>query len=69
MLPGDAIGRVTLPVVVRSARVVLRGDARAAPSDHWGVLADLDIDGIALGGSRGLETWDETARLLWPDQP
>jgi endonuclease/exonuclease/phosphatase family metal-dependent hydrolase len=55
-------------VAVRSARVVLRGDAQAAPSDHWGVVADLDIDGIALGGGRGLETWDETARLLWPDQ-
>ena len=56
-------------VVVRSARVVLKGDAQAAPSDHWGVLADLDLDGVALGGGRGLETWDETARLLWPDQP
>ncbi|MGY1618149.1 endonuclease/exonuclease/phosphatase family protein [Geodermatophilus sp. SYSU D00691] len=56
-------------VAVRSARVVLTGDAQAAPSDHWGVLADLDLDGIALGGGRGLETWEETARLLWPDQP
>jgi endonuclease/exonuclease/phosphatase family metal-dependent hydrolase len=56
-------------IAVRAARVVLKGDAQAAPSDHWGVLADLDLDGIALGGGRGLETWDETARLLWPDQP
>ncbi|WP_448625113.1 endonuclease/exonuclease/phosphatase family protein [Geodermatophilus sp. URMC 64] len=55
-------------VVVRSARVVLKGDAQAAPSDHWGLLADLELDGIALGGGRGLETWDDTARLLWPDQ-
>ncbi|MGY1602401.1 endonuclease/exonuclease/phosphatase family protein [Geodermatophilus sp. SYSU D00815] len=56
-------------VAIRSARVVLRGDAHAAPSDHWGVLADLELDGIALGGGRGLETWEETARLLWPDRP
>ena len=56
-------------IAVRSARVVLKGDAQAAPSDHWGVLADLELDGIALGGGRGLETWAETARLLWPDQP
>src|SRR3954453_3744318 len=52
-------------VAVRSARVVLVGDAQAAPSDHWGVLADVDLDGIALGGGRGLETWEETAQLLW----
>ena len=56
-------------VAVRSARVVLEGDARAAPSDHWGVLADVDLDGIALGGGRGLDTWEETARMLWPEQP
>jgi endonuclease/exonuclease/phosphatase family metal-dependent hydrolase len=56
-------------VAVRSARVVLKGDAQAAPSDHWGLLADLELDGIALGGGRGLDTWEETARLLWPDQP
>jgi hypothetical protein len=49
--------------------VVLKGDAQAAPSDHWGVVADLELDGIALGGGRGLETWAQTARLLWPDQP
>jgi len=56
-------------VAVRSARVVLKGDAQAAPSDHWGVLADVDLDGITLGGGRGLETWEESAGLLWPDQP
>jgi len=56
-------------VVVRSARVVLKGTAQAAPSDHWGLLADLGVDAVALGGGRGLEAWEETARLLWPDQP
>jgi endonuclease/exonuclease/phosphatase family metal-dependent hydrolase len=30
-------------VVVRSCEVVCRGTADAAPSDHWGVLADLDL--------------------------
>jgi endonuclease/exonuclease/phosphatase family metal-dependent hydrolase len=55
-------------VVVRSCRVVLTGTAQAAPSDHYGVLADLEIDGVALGGGRGLETWAETAAQLWPEQ-
>ena len=53
-------------VVIRSCRVVLVGTPEAAPSDHWGVLADLDLDGVALGGGRGLEAWDETAAVLWP---
>ena len=30
------------------------------------VVADLDLDGIRLGGGRGLETWEETAVRLWP---
>jgi endonuclease/exonuclease/phosphatase family metal-dependent hydrolase len=53
-------------VVVRSCQVVLCGTAQAAPSDHYGVLADLDLDGVALGGGRGLEAWPETESLLWP---
>jgi endonuclease/exonuclease/phosphatase family metal-dependent hydrolase len=53
-------------VVVRSCEVVLTGTPDAAPSDHYGVLADLEIDGIALGGGRGLDTWSETEALLWP---
>ena len=55
-------------VVIRSCQVALKGTADAAPSDHWGVLADLDLDGIALGGGRGLETWEDTAARLWPDR-
>jgi hypothetical protein len=47
---------------------VLTGTADAAPSDHYGVLADLELDGVALGGGRGLETWAETASQLWPEQ-
>ncbi|MDG4825767.1 endonuclease/exonuclease/phosphatase family protein [Asanoa sp. WMMD1127] len=53
-------------VVVRSCRVVLTGTTQAAPSDHFGVLADLDLDGIALGDGRGLETWPATEATLWP---
>ena len=53
-------------VVIRSCEVVLNGTPDAAPSDHWGVLADLDLDGVTLGSGRGLETWEETAARLWP---
>jgi endonuclease/exonuclease/phosphatase family metal-dependent hydrolase len=53
-------------IVVRSCEVVLVGTADAAPSDHYGVLADLEIGGIALGGGQGLATWPETEALLWP---
>lgn len=53
-------------VVVRSCEVVLAWDGAAAPSDHHGVLADLDLDGVTLGGGRGLETWNEVHDRLWP---
>jgi endonuclease/exonuclease/phosphatase family metal-dependent hydrolase len=53
-------------VVVRSCEVVLVGDSHAAPSDHYGVMADLDLNGIALGSGRGLETWPQTEAMLWP---
>ena len=53
-------------VVVRSSAVVLTGTAGAAPSDHYGLLADLDLDGVALGGGRGLPGWPSAAELVWP---
>jgi endonuclease/exonuclease/phosphatase family metal-dependent hydrolase len=53
-------------VVVRSCEVVLTGPPDGPPSDHYGLVADLELDGIVLGGGRGLETWDETAPALWP---
>jgi endonuclease/exonuclease/phosphatase family metal-dependent hydrolase len=53
-------------VVVRSCRVALTGTPDEAPSDHYAVLADLEVDGVEIGGGRGLETWDETAAALWP---
>jgi endonuclease/exonuclease/phosphatase family metal-dependent hydrolase len=53
-------------VAIRSCQVVLTGEPQAAPSDHYGVLADLDLDGITLGGGRGLRTWAETEATLWP---
>ena len=45
--------------------MVLTGGPQAAPSDHYGVLADLGLDGIILGNGRGLETWAETEATLW----
>jgi endonuclease/exonuclease/phosphatase family metal-dependent hydrolase len=53
-------------IVVRSCRVVLTGGPQAAPSDHYGVTADLDLQGVALGGGLGLDAWPETERMLWP---
>ena len=53
-------------VVVRSCQVVLTGDAHAAPSDHYGVMADLDLNGIVLGHGGGLDTWAQTESMLWP---
>jgi endonuclease/exonuclease/phosphatase family metal-dependent hydrolase len=56
-------------VVVRSCQVVLIGGEHAAPSDHYGVLADLDLDGVTLGGGRGLAAWPETEAMLWRSDP
>jgi hypothetical protein len=56
-------------VVVRSCAVVLTGGEHAAPSDHYGVLADLDLDGVALGEGRGLATWPATEAMLWGSKP
>ncbi len=53
-------------VAIRSCDVVLTGGPQAAPSDHYGVLADLDLSGITLGGGQGLETWADTEAMLWP---
>jgi endonuclease/exonuclease/phosphatase family metal-dependent hydrolase len=52
-------------VVVRSCQVVLTGGPQGAPSDHYGVMADLDLNGITLGDGRGLETWADTEAMLW----
>jgi endonuclease/exonuclease/phosphatase family metal-dependent hydrolase len=55
-------------VVVRSCRIAVTGTPEAAPSDHYGVVADLEIDPAEVRGGRGLETWDETAAELWPPE-
>lgn len=47
-------------LVVRSARVVGRYEDGAAPSDHYGVLAEIELDGPTLGSGAGLDAWDET---------
>lgn len=51
-------------LVIRSTSVVGRFEDGAAPSDHYGVLAELELDGDTVGGGRGLEAWDETKREL-----
>lgn len=52
-------------VVVRSCRVVMNQPCDAPPSDHHAVLADLEVDSVAVGSGRGLEDWDATAAGLW----
>ncbi len=53
-------------LVIRHARVVGLYEDGAAPSDHYGVLADIQLDGDRIGAGRGLDAWDETKlALLW----
>ncbi len=47
-------------VIIRSARVVGRYEGGGAPSDHYGVVADLEVDGPVFGAGRGLDAWDDT---------
>jgi endonuclease/exonuclease/phosphatase family metal-dependent hydrolase len=54
-------------VVVRSCRVVLTEVGGDAPSDHYGVMADLAMNGVVGGSEVGLKAWAATARLLWPE--
>jgi endonuclease/exonuclease/phosphatase family metal-dependent hydrolase len=51
-------------LVIRSANVVGRFEGGGAPSDHYGVLADIELDGDRIGGGRGLDAWDETKLSL-----
>jgi len=51
-------------LVIRSARVVGRYEDGAAPSDHYGVVADIELDGDTVGRGGGLDGWEETARTL-----
>jgi endonuclease/exonuclease/phosphatase family metal-dependent hydrolase len=51
-------------LVIRSAQVVGRYEDGAAPSDHYGVLADIDLDGDRIGHGRGLDAWDDTKVTL-----
>ena len=55
-------------VVVRSAAVVLTERGDHAPSDHYGVLADLDLDGVVIGHGEGGRAWAEAEKLLWPEE-
>ncbi len=52
-------------LVVTSARVVGEYADGGAPSDHYGVLAELELDGDRVGDGRGLDGWNETKAGLW----
>jgi endonuclease/exonuclease/phosphatase family metal-dependent hydrolase len=54
-------------IVVTSCRVVGRFEDGAAPSDHHGVYAELEVDGDRVGRGGGFATWDAAAIELWPD--
>jgi endonuclease/exonuclease/phosphatase family metal-dependent hydrolase len=47
-------------LVITDAEVVGRFADGVAPSDHYGVLAEIELDGDRLGRGRGLDAWDET---------
>ncbi len=51
--------------IVRSAAVVMTGRGGVVPSDHYGVMADLELDAVAIGGGRGLESWPRAKESLW----
>lgn len=51
-------------LIVTSARVVGQYADGGAPSDHYGVLAELELDGDRIGRGRGLEGWDDAKREL-----
>jgi endonuclease/exonuclease/phosphatase family metal-dependent hydrolase len=53
--------------VIRAASVVLREEGGDAPSDHYGVMADLDLGAVAIGGGEGLPAWRDAHLALWPD--
>ena len=54
-------------IVVQSAAVVLTEVGDAAPSDHYGMIADLELDGVLIGAGEGLSAWSVAEPLLWPD--
>lgn len=55
-------------LIVTSAQVVGQYVDGGAPSDHYGVLADLELDGDRVGRGGGLEAWDDrSADSAGPD--
>lgn len=52
-------------LVVTACRVVGTYVDGAAPSDHYGVLAEVELDGDRVGRGGGLETWPDTTAKLW----
>lgn len=55
-------------IVVRSAAVVFTERGDHAPSDHYAVMADLDLDGVAIGEGTGLPGWEQTVGVLWSEE-
>jgi hypothetical protein len=37
------------------------------PSDHYGVVADLELNEVAIGGGDGLPALRDAHASLWPD--
>jgi endonuclease/exonuclease/phosphatase family metal-dependent hydrolase len=54
-------------VVVRSAAVVLTVRGGHAPSDHYGVIADLEVNAVAIAGGEGLSAWPDAKAALWAE--
>jgi endonuclease/exonuclease/phosphatase family metal-dependent hydrolase len=52
-------------IVVRDCRVVLKEAGGRQASDHYGVMADLALDAVAIARGTGEERWDEAAEVLW----
>ena len=53
-------------MVIRSAAVVLTAQGANAPSDHYGVIADIELNGVVIGDGEGTEGWPNARTLLWP---
>lgn len=47
--------------------MVLFEEGGDAPSDHDGVMADIDLDAVAIGRGRALPARHDAHLALWPE--